>query len=391
MKFVTTDWAEDITPGHPDRLADAIVERIVTECIRRDPDAHVTAEAALFRKSCFVTGRLAGRGISEEIIENAVRESYRHAGYIDNWFLDPVVSLDMQCEDLYPNERQARGLSDDQCIVTGYASCRADLGHLPPAVMVARALKDELIALFQDMPERFGPDGKVRVCLGEDGRGRWKAISVHAILVQLQENDYEWQMREMAPRFQKILETFESALPGISHDWIEGFTWNRGNDFTCAGPMGDNGLSGKKLAVDYYGPTIPIGGGAICGKDPHKPDRVGALRARQIALHVVRSLGVNDCRVTLGFRPGDTQPDRLLAQFGPHLCDASDLEALGVRMPDLDTVSTVGELSLLEQDWATVMLRGYFGNNHPWEQAPVPCAKSPKQEPVLPPCPLSTD
>jgi len=138
-------------------------------------------------------------------------------------------------------------------------------------------------------------------------------------------------------------------------------------DFTCGGPMGDNGLSGKKLVVDHYGPRVPIGGGAICGKDVHKPDRVGALRARQLAVRLARETGLA-ATVTTGFLPGLDAPDRLHAR----LADGRQLdeESIGrlVRVPDLTLAGTARDLELAAVPWPTVMRRGYFGTGERWER-----------------------
>jgi S-adenosylmethionine synthetase len=98
------------------------------------------------------------------------------------------------------------------------------------------------------------------------------------------------------------------GLAGISNLPLENFILNGMGDFIVGGPEGDNGLSGKKLAVDFYGPEIPIGGGAICGKDPHKVDVAGAFRARELALRLLKERGGNAITVRLGWTPGDAAP-----------------------------------------------------------------------------------
>ena len=101
-------------------------------------------------------------------------------------------------------------------------------------------------------------------------------------------------------------------------------------DFSCGGPNGDNGLSGKKLVVDHYGPQVPIGGGALCGKDPHKPDRVGPLRARQLAVRLAAATG-QAATVHLGWLPGLEAPDRLHARLADGTAlDADDRGGIGL-------------------------------------------------------------
>ena len=143
---------------------------------------------------------------------------------------------------------------------------------------------------------------------------------------------------------------------------------NGAGEFAIGGPEGDNGLSGKKLVIDHYGPGVPIGGGALAGKDPHKVDKCGALRARQLAKKFVRG-GVDEARVTLGWAPGGD---------APFLIEASTIQG-GVSLqvprqelpPDewFSIKSIVRDLELQERDWAADLLAGYFCQSlAPWER-----------------------
>ena len=121
-------------------------------------------------------------------------------------------------------------------------------------------------------------------------------------------------------------------------------------DFSCGGPNGDNGLSGKKLVVDHYGPQVPIGGGALCGKDPHKPDRVGPLRARQLAVRLADATG-QAATVHLGWLPGLEAPDRLHARLADGTAlDADDVAGL-VSVPDLTLAGSARDLELATVPW----------------------------------------
>ena len=143
---------------------------------------------------------------------------------------------------------------------------------------------------------------------------------------------------------------------------------NGAGEFAIGGPEGDNGLSGKKLVIDHYGPGVPIGGGALSGKDPHKLDKCGALRSRQLAKKLVRG-GVDEARVVLGWTPGGD---------APFLVEASTIEGnVNLQVPrgellpeDWFTIkSIVRDLELHERDWTADLLAGYFCQaSAPWER-----------------------
>ncbi len=159
-------------------------------------------------------------------------------------------------------------------------------------------------------------------------------------------------------------EGLEGAASSFAPDKL---VLNGAGEFAIGGPEGDNGLSGKKLVIDHYGPGVPIGGGALAGKDPHKVDKCGALRARQLAKKLVRK-GVDEARVILGWAPGGD---------APFLIEASTNQA-GVSLqvpreelpPDewFNIKAIVGDLELTERDWAADLLAGYFCRaSAPWE------------------------
>ncbi|MBQ8111804.1 MAG: methionine adenosyltransferase domain-containing protein, partial [Kiritimatiellae bacterium] len=128
------------------------------------------------------------------------------------------------------------------------------------------------------------------------------------------------------------------GLAGISNLPLEKFILNGMGDFIVGGPEGDNGLSGKKLAVDFYGPEIPIGGGAICGKDLHKVDVAGAFRARELALRLLKERGGNVVTVRLGWTPGDA---------APAFREAESVDSLGLVHP-------IPASALPPEDWFSI-------------------------------------
>ena len=367
--------AEYVSPGHPDRLADAIAESIVTAAVRQKPDALVGVEVAVHTDCVFVDGRIAAAPRSIDI-EKIVRDVYCDAGYGGSWKPEPGkirVATEL-CQEVLPaEESDIRPFSDDQNIVVGYACAGKPTNHLPVAHWISGELGRRLFAHLRadpDLSATFGPDFKILSSLSVAPgatKVEWQRLVVS--IQHVPKLSYERQHRILLPILEHILSELEKGgLRGVASSFApDKLLLNGAGEFAVGGPEGDNGLSGKKLVIDHYGPGVPIGGGALAGKDPHKVDKCGALRARQLAKRLVRK-GVDEARVILGWAPGGD---------APFLIEASTNQA-GVSLqvpreelpPDewFNIKAIVGDLELTERDWAADLLAGYFCRaSAPWE------------------------
>ena len=371
--------AEFVSPGHPDRLADAIAESIVDLAVGRDAEALVGVECAVYTDHVFIDGRIAagnggGRGttalpaVSHEEIDEIARKVYHEAGYGGIWIHAPEklkVIQNVCLEPLSDDERAIRNLSDDQNVVTGYACNHPETGYLPPAHFVANYIGRKVDAWRRTVPDKFGPDFKVMVDIDRAGTPcpspcHWNRLTLS---IQHAPGVFTAEQHELVlPVVHGALAELEArGLAGIAELPLENFVLNGMGDFIIGGPEGDNGLSGKKLAIDFYGPEIPIGGGAICGKDPHKVDVAGAFRARELALRLLKERGGNAVTVRLGWTPGDA---------APAFREAESIDSLGLTHPipvsDLPTEdwfridSAVADLHLTSFVRRKKVLSGYF-------------------------------
>ena len=218
------------------------------------------------------------------------------------------------CEEVLPaEESDIRPFSDDQNIVIGYACGEERTNYLPVAQWISGELGRRLFARLRsdaDLSGIFGPDFKLFASL--EVKSREAKVEWRRLILSIQHTlklPYERQHRILLPMLVRILRDLEAeGLEGAASTFAaDKFTLNGAGEFAVGGPEGDNGLSGKKLVIDHYGPGVPIGGGALAGKDPHKVDKCGALRARQLAKKLVRG-GVDEARVTLGWAPGGDAP-----------------------------------------------------------------------------------
>ena len=324
--------AEWVLPGHPDKLADAVADALVQAAQQRQAEALCAIEVAVHRDQVYLTGRLACEGADQVPLRDLVREVYRSAGYGagqgaapagTSQAVDPDTTLwrpapqdltvagNLCVEPLVPGEERIRHISDDQSIVTGYAIDLPGIGCIPPEQWLAREVARRLFAHVHS-PLRLCPDGKVLVVLQENGSEpiRWRLHAVSCSLLA-QCGDIALHraaaqaVREAAQALALRLPAFDPTFePGTS----QAFVVNGSGTFSIGGPEGDNGLSGKKLLLDHYGPRVPIGGTALSGKDFWKPDRAGTLLARRLALAVVQSGVAPEATVQFVAFPGDEAP-----------------------------------------------------------------------------------
>jgi S-adenosylmethionine synthetase len=358
--------AEDVLPGHPDRLADAYAEAVVDVAVARDPDALVGVEVGVHKRTVFVTGRIASepsRIFEWGTIANSV---YSNAGVPEaKW--PTLVKTEVDLDRLSPEERAIRRFSDDQSITVGHATGSVETGYLPPGVHAARVMKEALLGARRACSQKLLADGKVLVRLREErGRFVWERcnVSIH----HAEGVGYEELHAILMPVLTYGAVSLDAALPGSTESWSPQLVRiNGAGDFTCGGTEGDNGLSGKKLAVDFYGPMTPLGGGAMCGKDPHKVDRVGALRARQIAVRLVQDAGAAEATVWLSWLPGLEAPDSLIAKVDGEWLDEQRVRR-AVSVPDLSIEGTFRDLELQHVKWEGQLSGGTFGHERPWER-----------------------
>jgi len=311
--------AEFVFPGHPDKLCDAIADALVAEARQREERALVGVEVAIHRTHVTVTGRIACKDAEGIDVTALVRNVYRTAGYGKGWHPAPEdleITSQLCLGPLEDGEAEFRDVSDDQAICIGYAVNIPETNYLPPEQWLVRRLSERLYGLRIDRPElELGPDGKVLILLREEGRS-W-ALEQFSCSLQQREHASDIALhRAVRTVLEQELTDAAKLLPGLSASVPDDITVNGAGAFEVGGPEGDNGLSGKKLVVDAYGPRVPIGGGAWSGKDFFKADRAGGIHARRIAKLTVMTGLCEEALIRLLWFPGDRTPRVLPAECG---------------------------------------------------------------------------
>jgi S-adenosylmethionine synthetase len=320
--------SEAVLAGHPDKFCDQIADRVVEAAYRIDPEAYAQIEVAAWSDRIFLNGATVTRSPFEFDLKDLIteigietgncRDALRYnasdtgANHID---AEQYRLSDTICRIEGDPTEWTRHVND-QAIVIGWAGYDEKVRHLPPEHFLAHSLREALDASF--LPgghlEKQGPDGKLLVRLREnvDPRScRRNSWEVEQILVTVQQRP-EVAFGELCERIALVVrDAYELTLaadPRWRADWrdIE-LMVNPNGPLLNGGSDGDNGQTGRKLVMDYYGPRVPIGGGALSGKDLSHIDRAGAYAARNACVDAVAG-GADSAEVLVAYAPGRSAP-----------------------------------------------------------------------------------
>src|SRR5216117_2051938 len=387
--------SESVTEGHPDKMADQISDSILDAVLSGDPRGRVACETLITTGLVVVAGE-----ISTEIyvdIPKLVRERISEIGYTHSeWGFDAttcgvVVALDEQSPDIAqgvdasyevqhdpgdddPLDRVGAG---DQGMMFGYATNETpELMPLP--IMLAHRLARRLAEVRKaDVLPYLRPDGKTQVTVryDRDEHGRQRPVEIERVLISTQHRDGLDCDTLLKPDL--IEHVIEPILPKDLYDQRRlehrDFVYcNPTGKFVIGGPMGDTGLTGRKIIVDTYGGAAPHGGGAFSGKDPTKDDRSAAYAARWVAKNVVAAGLADRFEVELAYGIGIARPISFSVEsFGTGRIDDVDLQNLIERNFDLRPAAIIAALDLRRPIYRQTAAYGHFGRpdlDLPWER-----------------------
>lgn len=302
-------YSEVVLPGHPDKLCDAAAEAIVAAALAIDPDAYAQVEVAVWDYEMWLTGGVVtSKRVPREFAEIAkdavIGLGYSPPNSYDAAKLEVRCSLCVEIDD----PRRYTHHVNDQCITVGYAGYDHKVGYLPPEHYLARHLAAALCESFaRGLLRGQGPDGKLLVRMREEG-GQWILEHVLATVQQLDSTEFLEFVRLVASVLESAYESLRSHDARWAREWQDVKVMiNPNGPLIDGGPLSDNGQTGRKLVMDYYGPRVPIGGGAIYGKDPRHIDRLASAACRAAAVHAVRT-GASECLVRVAYAPNVSVP-----------------------------------------------------------------------------------
>lgn len=369
--------AEAVTPGHPDKLCDLISDMVLDDMLAHDPRAHVAAETCAAGGMAMVFGEINSRDGHRPDVDSIVRDAYRTVGYEGLSHAYGVMADDVEVSDRLHGQSAeidaAVGDADgagDQGVMTGYAT-GATASMLPPETELARQLAARLWDMRNDGADWLRPDGKTQVTLRVDG----DHVALDSILVSTQHDGCT-----SADVIRGLTDLHIVSPVVASHPELDVSDWrldvNPSGSFVLGGPAADAGLTGRKIVVDQYGPSVPVGGGAFSGKDPSKVDRSGAYMARHIAVSLVHARLCREATVRLAYEIGVAEPtDVSVDTHGTGLASDDILSAAVRDVFDLTPRGIIDALDLRRPIYSDTALHGHFGRPElPWETPADPSA-----------------
>jgi len=373
--------SESVTEGHPDKLCDAVADAVLDDVLEHDPNARAAVEVATTTGMVIVIGELTTRHYVD--VADVVRRTVRQIGYNDSrtgfdWeTCGTLTAIKEQSPDIargVDHALEARDGSEadelgagDQGMMFGYASDESD-ELMPMPILLAHRLARRLAEVRRDGTLPYlRPDGKSQVTVEYDADGR--PTRVHTVLISTQ-HDPDVEMDELASAVRTHV--VEAAIPAGLLDDETRHLVNPTGRFVIGGPMGDSGLSGRKIIVDTYGGMARHGGGSFSGKDPTKVDRSGAYMARYVAKNVVAAGLARRCELQLAYAIGVAHPLAINVQtFGTGTLPDSRLAQVIERNFDLRPGAIIRDLDLRRPIYRQTAAYGHFGRDDldlPWER-----------------------
>ncbi len=377
--------SESVTEGHPDKLCDLISDAILDEMLRQDPTSRVACETFATTGVVNVMGEITTTATVDipEVVRKTVEEiGYNRAEYgfdchscavltsIHEQSPDIAMGVDRGIEEKSGCRQDGLGLgAGDQGLMFGYA-CRETPELMPLPISLAHRLAKRLTAVRKvGMLPYLRPDGKTQVTVEYEGD---KPVRVDTVVISSQ-HDPRVSMKKM--RADIIKKVIRPTIPSLLLDNKTKIYVNPTGRFVIGGPMGDTGLTGRKIIVDTYGGYSRHGGGAFSGKDPTKVDRSASYAARYLAKNVVASGLADRCEVQIAYAIGVAKPVSVMVEtFGTAKVEEAVIASALSRLVDLRPGAIIKRFDLCRPIYRQFAAYGHMGREDldaPWEKTDI--------------------
>jgi S-adenosylmethionine synthetase len=376
--------SESVTEGHPDKIADQISDEILDSLLSQDPSSRVAVETLITTGQVHVAGEVTTNGYAD--VMGIVRDTVIGIGYdssvkgFDGNSCGVSISIGQQSQDIAQGvddayENRVASSADpldlqgagDQGLMFGYA-CDDTKELMPLPIWLAHELAQQLSKVRKSGSLGYlRPDGKTQVTIEYDGD---KAIALDTVVISSQHAEEVDVVKKLTPEI--IEQVIEPVLSKIDLPRKNMRTLiNPTGRFVIGGPMGDAGLTGRKIIVDTYGGMARHGGGAFSGKDPSKVDRSAAYAMRWVAKNVVAAGLARRCEVQVAYAIGKAQPVGVFVEtFGTETVPVQKIQDAVTTVFDLRPAAIIRDLNLLRPIYSQTAAYGHFGRELPnftWE------------------------
>ena len=370
--------SESVTEGHPDKLCDYISDNILDSYLAKDKNARVACETVAGKGEIFITGEITSTANVD--IEQVVRDTIKEVGYADSEYdidyrtckiyinlskqsPDIALGVDKSLEDKEGKDIESEG-AGDQGLMFGYA-CDETEELMPLPISLAHKLSKRLTKVRREkIIDYLRPDGKTQVTVEYDGD---KPVRVDTIVVSTQHlPDVDMNVLK-----KDIIEkVIKPIVPANLLDENTKYFINPTGRFVIGGPLGDSGLTGRKIIVDTYGGAARHGGGAFSGKDPTKVDRSASYMARHIAKNIVANGYAKKCEIQIAYSIGVAKPVSIYVNtYGTNTIPEEEIVEKIDKTFDLTPRGIINYLDLQRPIYRQTTNYGHFGKKDlPWEK-----------------------
>jgi S-adenosylmethionine synthetase len=384
-KAVRLFTSESVTEGHPDKIADQISDAILDDLLSQDSKSRVAVETLITTGQVHVAGEVTTSGFAD--VMSLVRETVLGIGYdssekgFDGNSCGVSISIGQQSSDIaqgvdHAVEERVTKSSDpidlqgagDQGLMFGYASNETP-SLMPLPIYLSHRLAERLTEVRKSgLLPYLRPDGKTQVTIGYEGD---RPVAIDTIVISSQHAEDVDVDRKLAPDIKEHVIDVVLAGSGLNLSKVRTLI-NPTGRFVIGGPMGDAGLTGRKIIVDTYGGMARHGGGAFSGKDPSKVDRSAAYAMRWVAKNVVAAGLADRCEVQVAYAIGKAQPVGLFVEtFGSNKVSEESIQRAITEVFDLRPAAIIRDLHLLRPIYKKTAAYGHFGRELPeftWER-----------------------
>ena len=369
--------SESVTEGHPDKLCDYISDSILDSYLELDPYARVACETVAGKGEIYITGEITSSANVD--IEKVVRNTIKEVGYndsktdIDYRTCNIIIKLSKQSVDIALGVDKALETKQgaeleigagDQGLMFGFA-CDETKELMPLPISLAHKLAKQLTYVRKNkIIDYIKPDGKVQVTVEYDGS---KPVRVDTIVVSTEHKE-DVELEKLKKDVKKYV--IDEIVPKSLLDENTKYFINPTGRFVIGGPLGDSGLTGRKIIVDTYGGYSRHGGGAFSGKDATKVDRSASYMARHIAKNVVANGYSTKCEIQLAYAIGVAHPVSVYVNtFGTNTIPEEEISKKIIQKFDLTPMGIIDYLDLRKPIYKKTTNYGHFGKeNLPWEK-----------------------